>query len=57
MLYSTDYPYTFGTRLGGFPHLDISAGVARSSLERAPFTEDEKVAIGSCDWERLTGRG
>jgi uncharacterized protein len=57
MLYSTDYPYTFGTRPGGFPYLDTSAGVARSFLERAPFTEDEKAAIGSGNWERLTGRG
>jgi hypothetical protein len=28
MLYSTDYPYTFGTRPGGFPYLDTSGGVA-----------------------------
>ncbi|MFI6049011.1 amidohydrolase family protein [Streptomyces violascens] len=56
MLYSTDYPYTFGTRPGGFPFLDTSGGVARSFLERAPFTEEEKSAIGSGNWERLTGR-
>ncbi|MFI7447347.1 amidohydrolase family protein [Nonomuraea sp. NPDC049714] len=55
MLYSTDYPYTFGTRPGGFPFLDTSGGVARSFLERAPFTEEEKAAIGSGNWERLTG--
>jgi uncharacterized protein len=55
MLYSTDYPYTYGTRPGGFPFLDTSGGVARSFLEQAPFTEDEKVAIGSGSWERLTG--
>ncbi|NUT46193.1 MAG: amidohydrolase family protein [Saccharothrix sp.] len=55
MLYSTDYPYTFGTRPGGFPYLDTSGGVARSFLERAPFTDAEKAAIGSGNWERLTG--
>ncbi|MFD1546093.1 amidohydrolase family protein [Nonomuraea guangzhouensis] len=56
MLYSTDYPYTYGTRPGGFPYLDTSGGVARSFLERAPFTEEEKAAIGSGNWERLTGQ-
>ncbi|WP_116200253.1 amidohydrolase family protein [Amycolatopsis circi] len=55
MLYSTDYPYTFGTRPGGFPYLDTSGGVARSFLETAPFSEEEKIAIGSGNWERLTG--
>ncbi|MFI6013310.1 amidohydrolase family protein [Streptomyces sp. NPDC051243] len=55
MLYSTDYPYTFGTRPGGFPFLDTSRSVARSFLEQAPFTEEEKAAIGSGNWERLTG--
>ncbi|WP_020417364.1 amidohydrolase family protein [Amycolatopsis sp. ATCC 39116] len=55
MLYSTDYPYTFGTRPGGFPYLDTSGGIARSFLENAPFTEEEKAAIGSGNWERLTG--
>jgi predicted TIM-barrel fold metal-dependent hydrolase len=55
MLYSTDYPYTFGTRPGGFPYLDTSGGVARSFLEKAPFTDEEKAAIGSGNWERLTG--
>jgi uncharacterized protein len=54
MLYSTDYPYTFGTRPGGFPFLDTSAGVARTFLEGAPFSDDEKAAIGSGNWERLT---
>ncbi|TWE23497.1 amidohydrolase family protein [Prauserella muralis] len=57
MLYSTDYPYTFGTRPGGFPYLDTSGGVARSFLENAPFTDEEKAAIGSGNWERLTGHG
>ncbi len=56
MLYSTDYPYTFGTRPGGFPFLDTSGGVARSFLENAPFTDEEKIAIGSGNWERLTNR-
>lgn len=55
MMYSTDYPYTFGTRPGGFPFLDTSGGVGRSFLEQAPFTEEEKAAIGSANWERLTG--
>ncbi|MFD9738978.1 amidohydrolase family protein [Umezawaea sp. NPDC059074] len=54
MVYSTDYPYTFGTRPGGFPFLDTSGGVARSFLEHAPFTEAEKTAIGSGNWDRLT---
>lgn len=39
MLYSTDYPYTFGTRPGGFPFLDTSGGVARgrsSRVRRSP---------------------
>ncbi|MBZ9639274.1 amidohydrolase [Streptomyces sp. PSKA30] len=55
MMYSTDYPYTYGTRPGGFPFLDTSGGVGRSFLEQAPFTEEEKAAIGSGNWERLTG--
>lgn len=25
------------------------------ALENAPFTEEEKAAIGSGNWERLTG--
>lgn len=53
--YSTDYPYTFGTRPGGFPFLDTSGRAARSFLEQAPFTEEEKAAIGSGNRERLTG--
>ncbi|WP_231500297.1 amidohydrolase family protein [Saccharothrix sp. NRRL B-16314] len=55
MLYSTDYPYTFGTRPGGFPFLDTSNGAARTFLEQAPFTDEEKAAIGSGNWNRLTG--
>ena len=54
MMYSTDYPYTFGTSPGGYPFLDTSGGVGRSFLEDAPFTEEEKAAIGSGNWERLT---
>ncbi|MEU4742372.1 amidohydrolase family protein [Actinosynnema sp. NPDC023658] len=54
MLYSTDYPYTYGTRPGGFPYLDTSQGTARSFLENAPFSEAEKIAIGSGNWARLT---
>ncbi|MET7400017.1 amidohydrolase family protein [Dactylosporangium sp. NPDC005572] len=54
MVYSTDYPYTFGTRPGGFPFLDTANGVARSFLEDAPFTDAQKAAIGSGNWERLT---
>lgn len=56
MVYSTDYPYTFGTRPGGFPFLDTSGGVARAFLEQAPFTDAEKIAIGSGNWDRLTAR-
>lgn len=56
MVYSTDYPYTFGTRPGGFPFLDTSAGVGRSFLEGAPFTHEQKIAIGSGNWERLIAR-
>ena len=55
MMYSTDYPYTYGTRPGGYPFLDTSGGVGRSFLEQAPFTQEEKAAIGSGNWERLTG--
>ena len=55
MMYATDYPYTYGTRPGGYPFLDTSGGVGRSFLAQAPFTEEEKAAIGSGNWERLTG--
>ncbi len=55
MMYSTDYPYTFATSPGGYPFLDTSGGVGRTFLEQAPFTEEEKAAIGSGNWERLTG--
>jgi predicted TIM-barrel fold metal-dependent hydrolase len=56
MLYSTDYPFTYGTRPGGFRFVDTSAGVARSFVEQAPFTDEEKAAIGSGNWEQLTRR-
>jgi uncharacterized protein len=56
MVYSTDYPYTFGTRPGGFPFLDTAGGVARSFLEDSPFTREQKVAIGSGNWEALVSR-
>lgn len=56
MLYSTDYPYTFRNRPGGYRMLDTSDGVGRSFLEDALFSPEEKVAIGSGNWERLTHR-
>ena len=56
MVYSTDYPYTFGTRPDDFPFLDTSTGVGRSFLEDSPFTHEQKVAIGSGNWELLTTR-
>ncbi|MFJ3976479.1 amidohydrolase family protein [Streptomyces sp. NPDC090021] len=57
MLYSTDYPFTYGFRPGGFPFVDTSAGVARSFLEDAPFTDEQKADIAHRNWERLTSRG
>nr|WP_205752478.1 amidohydrolase family protein [Cryptosporangium phraense] len=56
MLYSTDYPYTYDTRPGGFPFVDTSHGVARTFLEDAPFTTSEKEAIASSNWEKLSAR-
>lgn len=56
MLYSTDYPFTYGTRPGGFPYVDTSDGAARSFLENAPFTDEQKADIGHRNWERLTAR-
>lgn len=44
ILYSTDYPY-----------VPTGGGRARAFLEQAPFTEEERTAIGSGAWERLTG--
>ena len=57
MLYSTDYPYTFQNRSGEYRGLDTSAGVGRSFLENAPFTDEDKLAIASGNWERLTDSG
>ena len=51
MLYSTDYPFTFGTKV---PFLDTGHGVGRVFLEQAPLTEEQKAAIGHLNWERLT---
>jgi predicted TIM-barrel fold metal-dependent hydrolase len=56
MLYSTDYPFTYGFRPGGFPYVDTSAGAARSFLENAPFTDWQKADIAHRNWERLTAR-
>lgn len=55
MLYSTDYPYTFGHHPNGYRLLDTSGGVGRSFLQDAPFSPEEKAAIGSGNWEHLTG--
>jgi uncharacterized protein len=55
MMDSTDYPYTHGPRPGGYPFLDTSGGVGRSFLEQAPCSAEEKAAIASRNWERLTG--
>lgn len=46
LLYATDYPY-----------VDTSAGKARDFLASAPVTDAEKDAIGSGNWDRLTGGG
>ncbi|WP_345408800.1 amidohydrolase family protein [Nonomuraea salmonea] len=54
MLYSTDYPYTYGARPGGFPYVDTSNGAARAFLEDAPFTGEQKADIAHRNWERLT---
>ncbi|MGV9777458.1 amidohydrolase family protein [Streptosporangium sp. NPDC003464] len=56
MLYSTDYPFTYGFRPGGFPYVDTSNGAARSFLEDAPFTDEQKADIAHRNWERLTAR-
>ncbi|WP_217145134.1 amidohydrolase family protein [Streptomyces sp. AC627_RSS907] len=56
MLYSTDYPFTYGFRPGGFPYVDTSNGKARSFLENSPFTDEQKADIGHRNWERLTAR-
>ncbi|MDH2388707.1 amidohydrolase family protein [Streptomyces sp. HNM0663] len=56
MLYSTDYPFTYGFRPGGFPFVDTGAGVARSFLEDAPFTDRQKADIAHRNWEGLVSR-
>ncbi|MGV9310541.1 hypothetical protein ACWDLG_44925 [Nonomuraea sp. NPDC003727] len=56
MLYSTDYPFTYGFRPGGFPYVDTSNGAARAFLEDAPFTDKQKADIAHRNWERLTAR-
>lgn len=53
MLYSTDYPFTFET---GYPFIDTGHGRGRSFLEESPFSESEKNAIASGNWEKLTSR-
>lgn len=52
LMYSTDYPFTYAT---AYPVMDTSHGKARTFLENAPFTEAQKIAIGSGNWEQLTG--
>jgi len=56
MLYSTDYPFTYGFRPGGFPYVDTSNGEARAFLENSDFTDEQKADIGHRNWERLTAR-
>jgi predicted TIM-barrel fold metal-dependent hydrolase len=51
MLYACDYPFTYAT---GDPIVETSGGRARSFLERAPLTDQERIAIASGNWERLT---
>lgn len=51
LMYSTDYPFTYATP---YPVMDTSQGKARTFLESAPFSEAEKIAIGSGNWEKLT---
>ena len=52
LLYSTDYPFTYGM---GYPVMDTRSGAARAYLDRAPLGSEQKAAIGSGNWERLTG--
>lgn len=44
ILYATDYPF-----------VDTFSGKARAFLEGAPLSDAEKTAMGSGNWERLTG--
>lgn len=50
MLYATDYPFTFRS---GDPYVETSNGRGRSLLVEAPFTQEQKAAIGSDNWRRL----
>lgn len=50
MLYSTDYPLTFQL---DDPYVETSNGAARDLIDRSPFTDVEKAAIGSGNWQRL----
>ncbi|WP_193199777.1 amidohydrolase family protein [Nostoc sp. MG11] len=50
MLYSTDYPFTFGT---GDQFIETSKGRARSFLDNSSFTLEQKTAIASGNWQRL----
>jgi uncharacterized protein len=50
MLYSTDYPYTFGT---GSRFIETSKGRGRSFLDNSSFTLAQKTAIASGNWQRL----
>lgn len=50
MMYSTDYPYTFGT---GDQFVETSGGRGRSFLEQAPFTPAQKLAVASGNWQQL----
>lgn len=50
MLYSTDYPLTFQL---DDPYIETSNGAARDLIDRSPFTDAEKAAIGAGNWQRL----
>lgn len=52
LMYATDYPFTFDT---GYDFLETARGRGRAFLEQAPFLPEQKAAIGSGTWERLTG--
>lgn len=50
MLYATDYPYTVQS---GDRYVETSRGRGRSLLVNAPFSQAQKIAIGSGNWRRL----
>lgn len=50
IMYSTDYPYTFGT---GDQFVETSKGRGRSFLEEATIPPAQKLAISSGNWQRL----